>query len=88
MNEPRKLWQIADEINQDWKPISYAALPYWNAMRDLEYLTDNYGADSAESVVRYFLANASSWRGETARRVKKGLNDMLRDHRLADDNCR
>jgi hypothetical protein len=29
--------------------------------------------------VRYFLANASSWRGETARRIKAELNAMLWD---------
>jgi len=34
--------------------------------------------DSGDSIVRYFLSNASTWRGETARRVKKELNAMLK----------
>lgn len=54
-----------------------AAWPYLRAMHSLNTLSDNYGLDNAKSIVRYFLANAGTWRGETARRVKKELNDML-----------
>ena len=36
-------------------------------------VTDAYGYDSGDTIVRYFLANAGTWRGETARQVKAEL---------------
>jgi hypothetical protein len=47
------------------------------AMLSLEFITDSYHYDSADSVVRYFLSNASTWRGDTARRVKAELKALL-----------
>lgn len=74
----RKLYQIAKDIRADWtKRHSSPAYPYLCAMAELDSLSDMYGADSAKSVVLYFLANASTWRGETARRIKAELNAML-----------
>jgi hypothetical protein len=35
-----------------------------------------YGYDTGKSVVLYFLSNATSWRGEVARRVKAELKSM------------
>jgi len=29
-------------------------------------------------IVRYFLSNATTWRGETARRIKAELKQMLK----------
>lgn len=74
----RKLYEIANEIRKDWKNIYFGAQPYLNAMGCLESIDDYYYLDSAKSVVRYFLANASTWRGETARRIKKELQMMVR----------
>jgi hypothetical protein len=74
----RPLYEIAREISKDWKVVYFGAIPYLSAMRTLENITDNYGMDSGDSIVRYFLANASTWRGETARRIKKELNTMLK----------
>jgi hypothetical protein len=75
MNRP--LHVIAREIQQDWGPkINYAARPYLNAMRSLSHPSDSYGYDSGKSVVLYFLANAGTWRGETARRVKAELREL------------
>lgn len=77
----RPLFAIAAEIRRDWsqqgKGVNYAAKPYLDAMADLTNITDNYGYDSGESIVRYFLSNASSWRGDTAKRVKAELKGML-----------
>lgn len=56
--------------------------PYVDAMGQLDTLADTYGEDSAESIVRYFLANAEGWRGEHARRLKAELRTMLAAHRL------
>jgi len=80
----RPLYKIAQEIGTDWKAtakngkIYFGAVPYLNAMLTLDKITDNYGFDSGRSIVAYFLANAQTWKGETARRVKKELNAMLK----------
>jgi hypothetical protein len=46
-------------------------------MADLNSIDEYYYNDSASSCVRYFLANAGTWRGETARRVKAELKAMV-----------
>lgn len=74
----RSLSEIAKEIRMDWRPPNYAAAPYLDAMRDLNSINDMYGADSGKTIVAYFLNNASSWRGETAKRVKAELKAMLK----------
>ena len=73
----RKINVIAREIESDWKNVNYAARPYLDAMYTLETVDDMFIADTAQSVIGYFLANARSWTGETARRVKKELNKMI-----------
>lgn len=73
----RKLYEIATDIQRDWKNVNYAARPYLEAMHSLTGPRDQYGYDSGDSIVRYFLANAGSWRGETARRVKAELKSLL-----------
>jgi hypothetical protein len=74
----RPLRVIAREIRADWDPPNYAAVPYLAAMLSLDRITDRYGLDSAESIVLYFLSNASTWKGETARRIKAELRDIVR----------
>lgn len=75
----RPLDTIAREIRRDWgSKVNFAAKPYLDAMGDLEDIKDNYGADSARSVVAYFLSNSSSWRGETAKRVKAELRKLIK----------
>jgi hypothetical protein len=74
----REIHVIAREIRSDWKKVNYAAEPYLEAMQDLLSVNDKYGADSAKMVIAYFLSNASTWRGEVARRVKKELNEMIK----------
>ena len=74
----RTLCTIASEIRKDWKNVYFGAKPYLDAMSCLDSITDTYGCDTGNSIVAYFLCNASTWRGETAKRVKKELNDMLK----------
>jgi hypothetical protein len=69
---------IAAEIWHDWTRPYFGAIPYLEAMSTLHTMTDSYGCDSAKSVVLYFLANAQTWRGETARRIKAELNMMVK----------
>jgi len=78
MNEVRSLQAIANEIWADWRKVNYAAAPYLDAMATMQSVQDDYGYDSGKSVVRYFLANATTWRGETARRIKKELNVLVK----------
>ncbi len=73
----RALWQIANEIKRVWPKPYFGAVPYLQAMGSLDKITDSYGMDSADSVVRYFLANASTWRGDDARRIKAELKAMV-----------
>jgi len=74
--------QIAGEIRRDWskkgKGVNYAAKPYLEAMNSLESLDDMFYHDSGRSVVLYFLSNARSWRGDTAKAVKAELNKRLK----------
>ena len=72
----RPLYEIASEIRRDWKNISPYARPYLQAMSCLESIEDNYIYDSGRSIVAYFLANAGTWRGETAKRIKAELRAM------------
>jgi hypothetical protein len=74
---PRPIHQIAAEIAQDWDPPYFGAVPYIRAMASVSKLSDAYGADDGEYLVRYFLGNAGTWRGETARRIKAELKAML-----------
>ena len=77
--ETRKLYEIASEIRNDWgSKMYFGAKPYVQAMMCLGSVKDIYILDSGDTIVRYFLANASTWRGETARRIKKELKDMLK----------
>ena len=69
--------QLASIIRKDWGKVYYSAVPYLNAMRSLEKITDKYEMDSGRSVVTYFLANASQWKGDVARAIKKELNKRL-----------
>ena len=75
----RKIYEIASEILQDWKKPYFGAIPYIEAMLQLNTIHDNYYLDTAKSVVIYFLANAQTWRGETARRIKAELREMLKE---------
>lgn len=78
----RPLYTIALEILEDWRKqkngIYFAALPCLEAMATIHNITDNYGADSAKSIVLYFLGNAGLWRGDVARRVKAELKAMTK----------
>lgn len=72
------LSQIAMIVYKDWKAVNYAAKPYLQAMSSLRNVSDMYGMDSGSSVVAYFLSNATSWKGDVAKAVKKELNRRIR----------
>ena len=72
----RPLYEIASEIRKTWTKVSPYAEPYLEAMESLNTINDNYYFDSGKSIVLYFLSNASTWRGEDARRIKAELKEM------------
>jgi hypothetical protein len=80
----RSLNTIANEIYENWNvrnsgtKLSPYAEPYLSAMSSLDSINDNYMLDSGRSIVAYFLGNATSWKGEKAREIKKELNAMLK----------
>ena len=74
----RSLSEIAREIRNDWKNVYFGAKPYLDAMATLNTIDDNYGWDSGKMIVLYFLGNASTWRGETAKRIKAELKAMTK----------
>jgi hypothetical protein len=82
-NTHRPINVIAQEIFQYW-PVGqgkgkmyFGAVPYANAMLSVEKKGDMYGADTAESLVLYFLSNATTWRGEDARQIKAELKSIV-----------
>lgn len=72
----RPLHSIASEIRHEWKNVYFGAKPYLDAMGTLTSIHDNYGLDSGQNIVSYFLANASTFRGEAAKRIKAELKAM------------
>ncbi len=73
----RALHEIATDIVLHWAKVNYAAVPYLGAMSTLIDIDQPYGYDSGKSIVAYFLSNATTWRGDDARRIKKELKAML-----------
>jgi hypothetical protein len=77
----RPLYAIASEIRKDWKNVYFGAVPYLDALAQLRTMNDNFYLDDAKTIVLYFLANAQTWRGEVAKRVKAELNLMVKNHK-------
>ena len=78
LNERVTVSEIAYAIAKDWQNVSPYAADYLNAMKDIQDIDGAYYADSAKSVVLYFLANASTYRGENARSYKALLKEMIK----------
>lgn len=75
---PRSLSAIAREIRANWPKPYFGAVPYLQAMATMGSPSEDYGLDSGKSIVLYFLANANTWRGDVARRVKAELKDLIK----------
>lgn len=72
--------ELANIIYSDWtlSKVSYSARPYLDAMTYLNTIDDTFMLDSGKSIVSYFLANASQWRGEVAKEVKAELKRRVK----------
>ena len=73
----RPIHQIAAEIKQKWTKVYFGAVPYLDAMFSLQDANSTYGCDSAKSIILYFLANVSTWRGDDAKRIKAELKKLV-----------
>ena len=76
----RTFAEIAREIKQTWKNVYFGAEPYLQAMATIESSDKDapYMLETTEDIVIYFLANATYWRGEDARRIKAELKSMIK----------
>lgn len=76
----RTFAEIAYEIKAVWKNVYFGAKPYLQAMSSINSSDKNapYMFETAEDIALYFLANAQTWRGEDARRIKAELRSMIK----------
>lgn len=74
----RPIRKIAQDIRMEWKNVYFGAKPYLSAMMTMETVKDDYGLDSGDSIVRYFLANAATFRGGRAKELKAELQAHLK----------
>lgn len=75
--QTRPISQIAKQIKLTWPKPYYGAVPYISAMLNLETIKDHYYQDSARTIINYFLANATTWKGDDAKRLKAELKEVL-----------
>ena len=73
----RPIRVIAAEIEKTWPKISLAAAAYLPGLRSVDTVRDRYIAETGRDMVERFLANAGTWRGDDARRIKAELKALL-----------
>jgi hypothetical protein len=76
----RSLSAIALDIKKTWPKVNFAAVPYLKAMSTMTTVDTMYGWEYGDIIVVTFLNNATTWRGEDARRIKAELKQMLEDY--------
>lgn len=72
---------IAQFIIDDWSKTDKVPKNYLEPMLKIKTLNEMYGADTAYSVVVYFLSNASRWKGFNAKVTKQYLKTLLEEYR-------
>lgn len=73
---PRPICKVAEDITKAWDKPYFGAEPYLKAMRYVSSPEDRFGHDNGRSLVVYFLANAASFRGNDARKLKAELKSI------------
>ena len=74
----RSISSIARDIKRVWVKPYFGAKPYLDAMLSLNTINDTYIYDDAKTVIMYFLANASTFRGNDAKILKAELKELLK----------
>ena len=79
MDKKRTFQRIAKDIKSIWLNVYFGAVPYLEAMLTLDTSDPNaiYFYNTARDIVRYFLANAQTFKGADAERLKAELKSML-----------
>lgn len=79
MDKKRTFQQIARDVKSTWMNVYFGAAPYLEALLTLDTTDPEalYGVETAGDITRYFLANAQTFRGADARRLKAELKSML-----------
>lgn len=79
MDKKRTFQQIAKDIKSTWMNVYFGAVPYLEALLTLDTADSAtlYGVETAGDITRYFLANAQTFRGADAKRLKAELKSML-----------
>jgi hypothetical protein len=75
MNNPTPA-EIVAAIRADWAKPSYAAVPYLDALANLQSWDARYMYDTARGLAAYLLANLGSYRGPVAKSVKATLREV------------
>lgn len=80
MNTRRTFREIATEIMSLWAKPYFGAVPYIEAMLELNTSDPKapYLFERADDIVLRFLCNAQTFRGEDAKRIKAELKAMLK----------
>lgn len=91
--ELRTIRSIARSIRDNWlacyidkfpqPAFLRRALPYLEAMYDLDTPADRSGLEGGDMIVAHFLDLTNTWRGDFARSVKAELNEHLKRYNQA-----
>lgn len=79
MDKKRTFREIAKDIKSTWLNVYFGAVPYLEALLTLDTSDAQalYGIEKAGDIARYFLANAQTFRGADAKRLKTELKFMI-----------
>jgi hypothetical protein len=76
----RPIYEIAREIKNIWrtqgKGIYFGAASHLDALLSIDKPTDIYISESGKWIAAYFLANAATFKGEDAKRLKLELKKV------------
>lgn len=79
MKKKRTFKKIAEDIKSVWLNVYFGAVPYLEALLTLDTMNpeEKYMCETAAEQVNYFLANARTFRGAEAKKLKAELKSML-----------
>lgn len=79
MDKKRTFQQIARDVKSIWMNVYSGAVPYLEALLTLDTTDPEalYGIEKAGNIARYFLANAQTFKGTVARRLKEELKTLI-----------
>lgn len=72
-------WEFGNEIKINWEFPSGYAIPYIDALCRLGDWNSHYVHEHAFGIAARFLVNASTWKGDVAKRVKSELKKILKE---------